>query len=292
MAAYFTYRAPLRLLEWAIASNLWVGLNAAFLTWLHFPQLFDYEGLRYAAALGLGTMAAYLFMRRYRPGAWRQHTYAHRWLGTHPHAVDGLMAGSAVAALFFIYPLLNLARCLSLLAPVGLVLLYPFSLGRWPAVRDIPGLKLLLISGTWTYLAVYLPGQWLAFGLDSMGISLALTALLVAAITIPFDIRDADQDAPTLRTLPQVLGSTNARQVAHFLVFLAQLLVVWQFLVREPRLDLALGWLVGLELGQQLIGYTKSHSGYLAVEGWLEAAPFVLFLSLFVSRYWLGSWYF
>jgi 4-hydroxybenzoate polyprenyltransferase len=84
-------------------------------------------------------------------------------------------------------------------------------------LRNIPGIKLFLIATVWSLSSVLLP----ILELDSTGlfsISSSDTILLVAkrflfiaAITIPFDIRDLFQDRSlALKTIPVMLGEKKA----------------------------------------------------------------------------------
>ncbi|MCA0932232.1 hypothetical protein LCM02_07205 [Lutimonas saemankumensis] len=111
--------------------------------------------------------------------------------------------------IWFLFPLV--------LATIFYVL--PFRSGLI-GLRGIPMLKLLIISGIWAALTVLLPlisltGQfndiiWLVF---------VQRFLFVLAITIPFDIRDADFDKPELMTLPQFIGPERSKMVAIIALF-------------------------------------------------------------------------
>ncbi|MFA4867141.1 MAG: hypothetical protein WC623_03035 [Pedobacter sp.] len=84
-------------------------------------------------------------------------------------------------------------------------------------LRNIPGIKLFLIALVWSVSCVLLPIVELEHNLE-INISTAETLLLVskrflfiAAITIPFDIRDLFQDKLyELKTIPVMLGEKKA----------------------------------------------------------------------------------
>ena len=84
-------------------------------------------------------------------------------------------------------------------------------------LRNIPGIKLFLISMVWSLSTVLLP----ILELESTGILhipnrdaillIAKRFLFIAAITIPFDIRDLFQDrSSALKTIPVMLGEKKA----------------------------------------------------------------------------------
>ncbi|WP_069659915.1 UbiA prenyltransferase family protein [Arcticibacter eurypsychrophilus] len=92
-------------------------------------------------------------------------------------------------------------------------------------LRNIPGLKLFLIAMIWSFSSVLLPIVESSAN-QAVHISLASTILLVgkrflfiAAITIPFDIRDLFQDKSfNLKTIPVMLGEKKAYLFCQFLL--------------------------------------------------------------------------
>ena len=125
-------------------------------------------------------------------------------------------------------------------------------------LRNIPGLKLLLIGITWTLSVVLLPileaQNHFDFTVSDTDI-LLLTAkrfLFITAMAIPFDIRDLFQDRKLgLKTIPVVFGEKNAYLLCQFL--LAGYLVLL-FLFQYHAFDntffalaltvLLMGWLI------------------------------------------------
>ncbi len=134
-----------------------------------------------------------------------------------------------------------------------------FSSGKQKfGLRNIPGLKLLLIGVTWTLSVVLLPIIE-AHQTEHIFISktdiLLLTAkrfLFITAMAIPFDIRDLFQDRKLgLKTIPVVFGEKNAYLLCQIL--LAGYLVLL-FLFRNHGFDnlffaltlttVLMGWLI------------------------------------------------
>ncbi len=92
--------------------------------------------------------------------------------------------------------------------------------GQWRAIREVPLLKVFLISGVWAAVTVGLPALALHQPLASALGLLGQRFCLVTALAIVFDIRDYSRDrAVGLRTFPVLLGVAGARGVS--LSFLA-----------------------------------------------------------------------
>ncbi len=99
-------------------------------------------------------------------------------------------------------------------------------------LRNIPGIKLFLIALVWSLSTVLLPilqlessENVLIFGGDTV-LLISKRFLLVAAITIPFDIRDLFQDrSSALKTIPVMLGEQKAN------VFCQALLIAYLVLL-------------------------------------------------------------
>lgn len=124
-------------------------------------------------------------------------------------------------------------------------------------LRNIPGIKLFLIALVWSVSCVLLPIVELERSYQ-INISSADTLLLVAkrflfiaAITVPFDIRDLFQDKLyALKTIPVMLGEKKAYIFCQFLLigYLALLLLFRQATYADviaTTLTLVLtGWLI------------------------------------------------
>lgn len=109
-----------------------------------------------------------------------------------------------------------------------------FSIGdKRFGLRNIPGLKLFIIALVWSVSTVTLPileiNESHLFDVDFNDLIL-LTAkrfLFVAAITVPFDIRDLFQDKRyELKTIPTLLGEKKAYLFCQFLLLCYLILLV------------------------------------------------------------------
>lgn len=134
-----------------------------------------------------------------------------------------------------------------------------FTVGKQKyGLRNIPGLKLLLIGITWTLSVVLLPileaqnSFHLSISTKNMLLLAGKRFLFITTIAIPFDIRDLFQDRKLgLKTIPVVFGEKNAYLLCQFL--LAGYLVLL-FLFRDHGFDntffalaltvILMGWLI------------------------------------------------
>ena len=85
-------------------------------------------------------------------------------------------------------------------------------------VRKIPALKTLLIAFTWTMATLYLP-YLLSNKTENLSYLILLFIerfLFVFAITVPFDIKDVEEDKKAgWETLPVILGIKNATRISY-----------------------------------------------------------------------------
>ena len=120
--------------------------------------------------------------------------------------------------------LLSWEKLPALLAVSGFALVGALGYSLWPTrragggLRDLPGLKLPLIATVWSLVTVVLPYAWTGQPLTaSVPVALAQFAFILG-ITLPFDIRDMAFDAPSLKTVPQLLGPSRSTRLALFAV--------------------------------------------------------------------------
>lgn len=111
-----------------------------------------------------------------------------------------------------------------------LAVFYSFPLFKSGGLRQVPGLKLFLIAGVWASACVLIP--YFESGMQIEAGRLVMLwlkrFLFIAAITLPFDIKDIDTDRSWgLTTLATSLGAKGAAFLS--LVFLAGylLLLYW-----------------------------------------------------------------
>ena len=143
-----------------------------------------------------------------------------RWFFAHHR----LMVTITIVSILSLIPLFFLVSTESRLLLVFLAIIsFAYSLPLFTmgdqrfGLRNIPGLKQFLITLVWTMSTVLLPileAQDLHFtdvSLRDTAILLAKRFLLIAALTVPFDIRDLFEDRESgLKTIPVVIGEKYA----------------------------------------------------------------------------------
>jgi 4-hydroxybenzoate polyprenyltransferase len=160
-------------------------------------------------------------------------------------------------------------------------------------LRNIPGIKLFLIALVWSVSCVVLPIVELERSLQ-INISSAETLLLaakrflfVAAITVPFDIRDLFQDKLyALKTIPVMLGERKA-------YLFCQLLLLGYFVLLLLFNQVSYADVVGLTFTLVLTGWLIFKSGiqkneyyyFLYLDGTMLLQYLVLILFSYLGSY-------
>lgn len=126
------------------------------------------------------------------------------------------LPGMAVSALCLPLELIALLAPLALIAMGYALPLIP-TRGGWIRLKQVPGIKILLISLVWSIATVTLPGwEQGASPLSApMLIELVARALFIFGITLPFDVRDMARDERAgIRTIPLFIGVNRTRWLA------------------------------------------------------------------------------
>jgi 4-hydroxybenzoate polyprenyltransferase len=119
---------------------------------------------------------------------------------------------------------------LTLLSPLTVYAGYSIGLPLMPRIKDIPGVKNLVLVGTWAIIPTVLPNVCASCTLSRNGmiLSLAIFYFIFTKIminSILFDVRDLRGDSASgIRTIPVILG---VRSVRGLLVLLNATLVLW-----------------------------------------------------------------
>lgn len=117
---------------------------------------------------------------------------------------------------------------LAVLASAAVTLLYaglPGERGVRHALRRLPGIKIVWIAGAWATITALWPLWWTSGAGSTLPAPTAgLWAerfLIITALTLPFDLRDAKWDPAGMRTWPQLLGPRSTRILAVVMVLAA-----------------------------------------------------------------------
>ncbi|AYA38224.1 hypothetical protein D3Y59_14945 [Hymenobacter oligotrophus] len=147
-----------------------------------------------------------------------------RWIVQHrPLLLSVVLASAAVVvALYLTSPFIErLTWFLGHLALLSLAYSWPVlpgrDGGRRRGLRDIPGLKTLLIGYVWSAVTVWLPALCLGLSIDTAAVWLLFGRrfFFILAIALVFDLRDVSRDRRAgTATLPVLLGYERGRYVA------------------------------------------------------------------------------
>lgn len=123
----------------------------------------------------------------------------------------------------------GLSVLLTMLLPLAVFVGYGIGIPSMPRLKDIPGVKNLVLAGTWAFVPTLLPNLIRAEPLREKDTVLSLLFFYfiftkVFINTILFDVRDIEGDrAVGVKTLPVVLGVKRTRMI--LLLFNATLLL-------------------------------------------------------------------
>lgn len=172
-------------------------------------------------------------------------------------------------------------------APAFLVaFLYPIGFNHpfksFSSLRNTPGLKLFLIAVSWAYVSFLLPLLVFESFTSVSFVEFIFRSALVAALVIPFDIRDIPLDGEEMQTLPQKIGEKSSKWVACILMASYVLWKVFQYSFFQGSLNLAIAWLVSGLIGIWLISRMNSKRSELYCGFWVESIPIISAIILFV----------
>ena len=217
-------------LDCLLFSNIFIALCAVAQGLVTYQLLGTEPEMHVLGLLFCSTLALYNFSILYTKAQKPEKSPFRRvrWISSHYR----LMITLTIIAVLCILPLtffLNTASRILLisLAIVSVAYSLPiFSIhDKHFGLRNIPGVKLFLIAIVWSLSCVLLPILELESNIEAsvtVNDSILLIAkrfLFIAAITVPFDIRDLFQDKRNeLKTIPVILGEKNALLICQALL--------------------------------------------------------------------------
>ncbi len=246
---------------WVTYLNLDISVNFKLLGFVFFSSVTGYNFVKYAEIAGLH----------------------HRSLAQSLKSIQifSLVCGVGMVVLAFFMPLEVWVLC-GILGFITLLYAVPFFLPTSRSrgnLRSISGIKIYIIALVWTGVTVAIPlvAVSVEYSWDIFILGLQ-RFLLVLALMIPFEIRDMQVDAKSLKTLPQVRGMKAAKVIG--VVWLVAFLMLEFF---KDTLDSAilvnnLILVVVLGLCITLSRKRDASSDYFA-SFWVEGIPIL----------WLGS---
>lgn len=279
-----------------ISSNIWVGLAVALLSLMSFPQPWTAASIYYVLFLFFATISAYSYMRWVKIVQGNTGGQVHQVAGLEKNILILLYAlFSAFLAIGFLRLIWDQNLIWSLSPAILVAVFYPIAFPNphryFTSLRTVPMLKLLLISASWAWLSYGIPmlmsqAAWSPF----MYGEIVMRSLLIAGLTIPFDIRDLDYDAQKMRTIPQLFGVDWSLNLARVLLLLYQLWLILAYFQAWLNLALVLAWLTGLELGALLIKKVNNNRSDWYIGFWVEGIPSFIFILYLLAQWTLGNY--
>jgi len=150
------------------------------------------------------------------------------------------------------------------------------------SIREVPLLKIFLISFSWTYLTVVIPAITNNIIFDIYVISIVMVYFLfVLAITIPFDIRDVKFDK--IITLPSFFGIKNSKIIAYISLFFCELIILLLYLYNSFNFSVFIALLITFEIASLFIFFTKKDNKELFFSFYIEGLSILMFLGVYIA---------
>tara|TARA_B110000902_G_scaffold75433_1_gene89446 strand:- start:11941 stop:12732 length:792 start_codon:yes stop_codon:yes gene_type:complete len=209
-----------RIIEFIVFSNVWISLGAVGITLV----TFFYAKLELNWLLLILVFFSTLFGYNLQNVPQRE-IHNHRsnqimWCQSNNKLIKGLIFTSFLISAFLALYIMNLYLILFSVPFLGLVFFYRNTFSSKLQIRNIPFLKILIISICWCWTCCVLP-QIVSSVCFNWDIAL-IVFIYVFAITIPFDIRDINIDEKNFYTIPQFTGPRIA-------FFISQLSILFLF---------------------------------------------------------------
>lgn len=228
-------RFIVKILDFFVVSNVYVSLGAYSLTWLSM-RFYQVENIDLSLYVFFSTLFAYNFMRlvRVHPMLLEGHSNRHKSIFKLRTLLWVICVLSGLISFYFfreIYePILPLLVVMVLISLAYALPVYNKG-GKWIRLRDIPGVKIFLISIVWSIVTEGFPA--LVSGNSIKLLPVLERFLFIFALTIPFDIRDLRFDNHELLTIPQYFGIRIARSIGVVALLLAELILAYRFFFRD-----------------------------------------------------------
>ncbi len=258
-----------------IHSQFWVALMAFSLTLLTLFELKS-DSFLISVSVALITWGGYAYIRSFNHSSSPNHHHysALKWFYI-PVAMVSLSIG-----VYWMYQMSNSLRIhvVSLSLPALLVFLYPLQFSRL-SIRQLPGLKLTIICLCWVWLTTIIPSIFSKeVNFYPLFIMSLQRFLFLLVWTLPFDIRDVDNDTKLLKTIPQMMGITHTKRMLYVLIFILQvsyLLTAW---IGNTHTALAISYILALEVLVVLVYFSRKSvdRGYYSVL--VESVPLLALL--------------
>lgn len=285
-----------RLLRILFFGNLWVAGGGVCFTLLVQYTLQGQAMPEYTLLfIFLGIFSIYGAQRLMQTPRYSSHPTGerHQWVLQHKYTLSYAIASALVPAalLAFFIPL----RALLLLGiPFVISILYSLPMpeirGK-KSLREIPLLKSFLVALSWTLVCTVFAGYSMdasLFGRPGLYLLSPAVFCYTWALTIPFDIRDIEQDKQdAILTLGHTLGAKRIKRFAQLAMVLCMLLTGCGYLLAYWSLAITAAWYGSCLLGIICIRYTGSENGPYWFDGMLDGCMYSGLLFYLIFRMFL-----
>ena len=271
-----------RIIGFFINTNIFVSISA-FCLYKVSELLFDFENYQIGLFIFFSTLFAYNYMRL--PLFYPKHE-ANKlvWIQNNKRLIYYLLFLSAFFSIILSISI-GLKFIQLLWLPIFISLIYPLLIkhnNKEYGVRNIPFLKIFLISFTWSYVTLLAPALYYDIQIDYFLISSFLQRFLfVIVISIPFDIRDFLSDS--IKTIPNTIGIFNAKIFAWFCLFMIECLLIIDVMNNNITLPFFCGLFFCIELCSLVIYFTNTKRSSFFYSILVESLSIVMYLLVFIA---------
>lgn len=225
----------MKLLKVIIDSNIFIALSGVALTFASQVQLgLDLQIYNYVYVIFFGILLEYNLHKFYAVIKNNEEIKSEKysWAKNNKYIYFSIII---IAFIFLIYFFINLKTNIILyLIPFAILnLLYSLPIFKKIKIRKIPLIKIFLIAFVWTFVTVNIPFIYSEVRLSNAIYLLFLERFIfIIAITIPFDIRDIQQDKINgVKTIPYFLGENKSYLLSNILIIIFSIITTIHYLI-------------------------------------------------------------
>lgn len=273
-----------------IYSHIWVAGAATALGWQTLALLGQAPAWNpLTLFLFSGTVMAYTLQRWF--GMSTLSTQRKMIIGSVQNVWPWLIAISGLAAIWAFRDLTPASKWVGVLAG-ALSILYILPINTHQRIRDIPGLKIFLISIVWALATVILPASEVSGPVNSwlIGILFCSRALFIFAITLPFDLRDREADLRNgTFTLPILFGWPRCRRIGTIALGVSLVMVCSMALAGWINWTTWMGNITTILLAMWMLVRTNEHRSEYFFGLWMDGLMFLPWLITFLINTWTSA---
>ena len=192
-----------RIIEFIVFSNVWISLGAVGIALTTFFYTETQVDLVLLILVFFSTLFGYSLQNISQREIHRHRSNQILWSQSNNKLIRWIVFVSFLISVFISFHILNIYLFVVSIPFLGLVFFYRNAFSSKFQIRNIPFLKILIISFCWCWTCCALP-QLVSGCIFNWNITFIIF-IYVYAITIPFDIRDMYLDKK-IYTIPQITG--------------------------------------------------------------------------------------